>query len=217
VLVALGAYLLMVIWDWDATTWLASAGIIGIALGFAAQDTLGNLFAGIFIIADKPYQVGDYVVLDTGERGEVVHIGLRSTRLVTRDDVEITVPNAVMGNAKIVNESRGPWRKERIRIAVSVAYGSDIDVVRDALMKVAREESDVCAEPEPRVRFRAFGGSGLEFELLVWIEEAWMRGRATDALNGAVYKGFAAAGIEIPYSKHDVYVKGWPSPPPDAG
>ena len=216
ILVALAAYLVMLIWDLDVTTWLASAGIIGIALGFAAQDTLGNLFSGIFIIADKPYQLGDYVVLDTGERGEVANIGLRSTRLVTRDDVEITVPNAVMGNAKIVNESRGPWRKERIRVGVSVAYGSDIDEVRQVLLDVAAASTDVTEHPEPRVRFRAFGASGLDVELLVWIEEAWMRGRATDALNTAVYKAFNAAGIEIPYSKHDVYVKQWPSPPPSS-
>ena len=91
-------YIIFTAWQIDMTAWLASAGIIGIAVGFAAKDTLANLFSGVFILADAPYKIGDFVVLDSGERGEVTHIGIRSTRLLTRDDVEVTVPNSVMGN-----------------------------------------------------------------------------------------------------------------------
>ncbi len=176
------------------------------AIGFAAKDTLANLFGGIFILADAPYKVGDFVVLGSGERGEVTQIGLRSTRLLTRDDVEVTVPNAVIANAKIVNESGGPWVKERVRVKVGVAYGSDIDQVREVLMAVAAENPHVEQDPEPRVRFRAFGDSGLDFELLAWVREPVLRGRVLDALNTEVYKRFAAAGIEIPYPKRDVYL-----------
>jgi MscS family membrane protein len=85
------------------TAWLASAGIIGIAVGFAAKDTLANLFSGVFILADSPYKLGDYVVLEDNSRGKVTQIGLRSTRMLTRDDVEVTVPNSIMGNTKIIN------------------------------------------------------------------------------------------------------------------
>ena len=217
VLVAgLGIYFLFLAWQIDVTAWLASAGIIGIAVGFAAKDTLANLFSGVFILADAPYKVGDFINLDTGERGQVTQVGLRSTRLLTRDDVEITIPNAVIANAKIVNESGGPWQKERIRIKVGVAYGSDLQAVRAVLIEAATEHPDVCAEPTPRVRFRSFGDSGLDHELLCWIDEPVLRGRVTDALNTAVYDKLNAAGIEIPYPKRDVYLHWAPGhePPP---
>ncbi len=164
----------------------------------------------MFILADGPYKIGDFVVLDTGERGEVTHIGMRSTRLLTRDDVEITVPNSIMGNTTIVNESGGPHEKFRIRVQVSVAYGADIDEVREALLSVAAREESVCDEPEPRVRFRRFGASGLDFELLCWINEPVLSGRVVDILNSSVYKLFQASGIEIPYAKQDIYVKEMP-------
>ncbi|HSH27676.1 MAG TPA: mechanosensitive ion channel domain-containing protein, partial [Wenzhouxiangella sp.] len=98
-----GAYALLLVWNINPAAWLASAGVLGIAVGFAARDTLANLFAGFFIIADAPYKLGDYVVLDTGERGEITKVGIRSTRILTRDDVEITVPNSMMANSQIYN------------------------------------------------------------------------------------------------------------------
>ena len=193
------------------TAWLASAGIVGIAIGFAAKDTLANLFAGVFILADSPYKIGDYVVLDSGERGMVTHIGIRSTRLLTRGDVEITIPNAVMGNTRISNESGGPHEKYRLNVKVGVAYGSDIDHVRSVLMDVAQNESEVCSDPEPRVRFRAFGNSSLDIELLCWVEIPEVRGRVLDALNTNIYKRFIEENIEIPYSKHDIFIKEMPN------
>lgn len=207
-----GIYFLLLVWDIDIGAWLLSAGIVGIALGLAAKDTLANLFSGIFILADAPYDKGDYIVLDTGERGMVTDIGLRSTRLLTRDDVEVTIPNAVIANAKIVNESGGPWLKERIRVQVGVAYGSDIDRVKEVLKKVAVEHPDVCSEPDPRVRFRAFGDSSLDLELLAWIDEPVLRGKVLDALYTTVYKRLGEEGIEIPFPKRDVYLHQVPAP-----
>ncbi len=210
-IVGLAIYLLFTAWHIDMTAWLASAGIIGIAVGFAAKDTLANLFSGVFILADTPYKIGDYIVLDSGERGEVTHIGIRSTRILTRDDVEVTIPNNIMGNTKILNESGGPHTKYRIRIKVGVAYGSDVDAVRALLMEVAAAEVAICDDPEPRVRFRNFGNSSLDFELLGWIEEPSLRGRVIDALLTATYKRFMSEGVEIPYSKQDVYIKEMPN------
>jgi small-conductance mechanosensitive channel len=204
------AYFLFLVWGLDVTAWLASAGILGIAVGFGAKDTVANFFAGVFILADAPYKIGDFIVLDTGERGRVTHIGLRSTRLLTRDDIEVTVPNAVMGNTKIVNETGGPTEKERVRIKVACAYGSDIDHVKQVLLDIGIRHEGVCADPEPRVRFRTFGASGLELQLLCWIEEPVLRGRITDALNTEVYRRFNEENIEIPYMKQDVYVKEMP-------
>ena len=105
VLVALAIYFMFLAWNIDVTAWLASAGIVGLALSFAAKDTLSNLFAGVSIVMDAPYKTGDYIILDSGERGVVTEIGLRSTRILTRDDIEITVPNGIIGNSTIINEA----------------------------------------------------------------------------------------------------------------
>ncbi|MDH3387562.1 MAG: mechanosensitive ion channel family protein [Gammaproteobacteria bacterium] len=209
-IVVIAVYAVFSAWGIDMTAWLASAGIIGIAVGFAAKDTLANLFSGVFILADAPYKIGDYVVLDSGERGEITHIGIRSTRMRTRDDVEVTVPNAIMGNTKIINESGGPYEKYRIRVKVGVAYGSDIDQVQNLLMEIAAANENVCGEPAHRVRFRAFGGSSLDFELLCWVNQPSARGMVTHELLGEIYKRFNAEGVEIPYSKHDLYIKELP-------
>lgn len=212
--VAAAVYFVFVVWHIDPTAWLASAGIVGIAVGFAAKDTLANLFAGVFILVDAPYKVGDYINLDTGERGEVTHIGLRSTRILTRDDIEITVPNSVIGTAKIVNETGGRWPRERIRTPVGVAYGSDVDQVRRVLLEAGKATETVCEDPEPIARFRGFGESSLDFELLCWIQEPVLRGRTLDELNTAIYKALAREGIEIPFPKRDVYIKSMPGVPP---
>ena len=212
VLVSGVVYSLLVAWDLDVAPWLASAGIVGIALGFAAKDSLANLFGGLFVIADAPYKLGDYIRLDSGERGRVTHIGLRSTRLLTRDDIEVIIPNAQIANAKIVNESGGPYEKARVTVLVGVAYGSDVDRVRRVLMDAARSVALVAEDPEPRVRFTEFGESSLNFRLLAWVENPEQRGACVDALHIAVYKKFAAEGVEIPFPQRDVHLK----PPPPA-
>lgn len=210
-IVVMAVYFIFSAWHIDMTAWLASAGIVGIAVGFAAKDTLANLFSGVFIMADAPYKIGDFVVLDTLERGEITHIGIRSTRMLTRGDVEVTIPNSVMGNTKIINESGGPHEKFRCAVAIGVAYGTDIDLVRSILTNIALAEEYVCSDPEPKVRFRVFGPSSLNFELLVWIEKPMMRGRVVDILNSEIYRQFRANNVEIPYSKQDLYIKEFPS------
>lgn len=204
------SYSLLLVWGINPVGWLASAGIVGIAIGFAAKDTLANLFSGLFILADSPYKIGDYVNLDTGERGKITGIGMRSTRMLTRADIEITVPNAIIANAKITNESGGPYQKMRVPIAVGAAYGSDVDQIVDVLLHAGQSHEETCGHPEPRVRMRGFGASSLDFELLVWIEDPEDRGRIVHLLLMDIYKAFREAGIEIPYSKHDVFIKEMP-------
>ncbi len=209
-LVAITGYFLFLAWKIDVTAWLASAGILGLALSFAAKDTLSNLFSGVSIMMDAPYKTGDFIVLDTGERGVVTDIGLRSTRLLTRDDIEITIPNGIIGNSKIVNEAGGPSEHHRIRVAVGTAYGSDIDQVIETLENVARENTDVLKNPAPRVRFRRFGDSSLDFELLGWIAMPIDRGRVAHELHCEVYKAFLANKIEIPFPQRDLHVRSMP-------
>ena len=205
-LFALAIYFVFLAWDINVTAWVASAGIVGLALSFAARDTLSNLFAGVSIVMDAPYKNGDYIILESGERGIVTHIGLRSTRLLTRDDIELTVPNGIIGNSMITNEAGGPSEKHRIRVAVGAAYGSDIDKVMAVLEQVATDHDEVCSDPAPRVRFRNFGDSSLDFELLCWIDRPVDRGRLRHELGVGVYKAFNENNIQIPFPQRDLYV-----------
>ena len=127
--------------------------------------------------------------------------------MLTRDDIEITIPNSTVANSKIINESGGPSPKHRLRIPVGIAYRSDIDRFRKVLLEVVGQNEYACREPEPRVRFRAFGDFSLNFELLCWIENPGDRGLAQDSLNTAIYKALDQAGIEIPFPQRDVYIK----------
>jgi MscS family membrane protein len=193
------------IWKVNITPLLASAGIAGVAVAIAAKDTLSNFFGGISVFVDRPYKIGDYIVLDKGERGEVVAIGIRSTRIKTRDDILITIPNSIIANSKIINES-APIPNFRVRIPISVAYGSDIDLVEKTLLGIASLNSNVIPEPCPRVRFREFGDSGLLFELLCWTKEPALRGRTVHELNTAIYKKFNETGIIIPFPQRDLHI-----------
>ncbi len=215
--IAMMVYFIMSVWTIDLTTWLASAGVAGIAIGFAAKDTLANFISGIFILADAPYKVGDYINIDGTTRGEVTDIGMRSTRILTRDNIEVTVPNAVIGNAKIVNESSGPSTKMRVRIDVNVAYGSEVEQVREILMACTKDVPHVSKMPQPTVRFIAMADSSLVFQVRVYVEQPEYRGRVIDALNTRIYNALGEAGIEIPFPKSDVYVKTWPTSPPPTG
>ncbi len=211
VVVVVGAfYFAFIAWDINVTSLVASAGIVGIALGFAAKDTLANLFAGVFILADTPYKIGDFIILEDVIRGQVTDIGIRSTRLLTRDDVEVTVPNAVIANSMVINETGGPDQKTRLRVKISVAYGSDVDKVSELMKSCVKDVDHISAQPEPRVRFREFGDSGLLFEFLVWVDKPLYKGFVLDRLNTLIYKKFNEEGVEIPYPKQDVYIKQMP-------
>ncbi|MFH2058976.1 MAG: mechanosensitive ion channel family protein [Pseudomonadota bacterium] len=206
-LTGLTIYLIFLVWNIDLTAWVASAGIIGLAISFAAKDTLANLFSGVFIMADAPYKLGDFIVLDSGERGNVTSIGIRSTRLLTRDDVEITVPNSIMGNTKINNEAGGRHEKVRIRVQVGVAYGSDLEKVHNILLEVAKNNVNVCKSPDPRVRFRAFGNSSLDHELLCWVNQPVLKGKVLHQLNTSIYNQFKEQDIEIPFPQQDLHIR----------
>jgi len=187
------------------TAIFASAGIAGMAIALAARETLANFFGGVSIFMDRPFRAGDYIVLDNGDRGEVKAVGMRSTKIQTRDDIMITIPNAVITNGKVVNQS-SPHPHFRVRIKLGVAYGSDVDQVEEILMELAESNKLAISNPEPRVRFRRFGDSALEFELLCWAARPHDRGRLIHTLSRDIYKRFNAEGIEIPFPQRDVYL-----------
>ena len=205
----LAAYLVLAAWKIDASAVLKSVGVVGIAVGFAAQQSLANLFAGVLIIADAPYQMGDMLQLESGDRGEVIEIGIRSTRLLTTDGVEIIVPNSIMANTKVVNETGGPMRPRRVRVPIGVAYGVDIKRVKTVLTDAMKELPEVLEGPPgapPSIVVRAFGPSSVDLDVIVWLAEARDLTTFTDAVNSAIYSALNAAEIEIPYPKQDVYL-----------
>ncbi len=142
-------------------------------------------------------------MLDSGEKGTVVKVGVRSTTLQTRDEVLVTVPNAVLNSAKIVNES-APGKPKRIRVPIGVAYGTDLDRFEAAVVDIAEAESLVLDSPKPRMRFRSFGGSALKYELLCWVRSPVRGSKATHRLNRGIYDSLTELGIEITFRKLDV-------------
>lgn len=198
-------FLLLSYWNIDVTPLLASAGVIGIVIGFAARDTIANFFGSIALYSDGTYQVGDYIILESGQRGRVEDISIRSTVIRTRDDVLVTVPNAKLNSSVVINES-SPRSQYRISCSVNVAYGSDLDRVEEEMLAAAESVDIVQDRPAPRVRFREFGDSALQIELLAWVRNPVQRGRAVHGLNSAVYRRFRDGDIHIPFPQRDVHL-----------
>lgn len=190
----------------DLTSLNVLAGAVGIGVGFGLQNIAGNFISGLIIMFERPIKIGDRIVVDNVE-GDVVEIGSRSTVVLTNDNINIIVPNSKFITENVVN-----WKyndtKVRFRVPVGVAYGSDVRQVEGLLLEVAREEPDVLAEPEPVVRFLAFGESALELELRVWSTNAVNRkGKLISALNFAIYDKFRGHGIEIPFPQRDLHIR----------
>lgn len=197
------AFVVLRLWRIEVTPLLGAAGIAGIAVGFAAKDAVANFFGGMALYFDDTYTIGDYVELEKGDSGTVVRVGIRSTTLRTRDETLITVPNSMLNATRIANHS-APERRKRTAVQVSVAYGTDVDRLEDLLVEIARAESLVLDSPSPLVRFRSFGSSAIEYELLAWVHSPNSEPRARHRLNRAIYKQLQAEGIEIPYPQRTV-------------
>ena len=203
IVIAGAAGSMLVLWDYDISPLLGAAGIAGIALGIAAKETVGNFLGGLALYVDDTYTIGDYLEIDTGEAGTVVAVGVRSTTLRTRDNIQITVPNSVLNEERVINRS-APHQNTRLKIEVGVAYGTDIDEVEDILLKIANEEALVLSTPKPKTRFVELGDSSLDYELLCWVRRPEQSKRTRHKINREVYKRFSRESIEIPYNTHDV-------------
>ncbi|WP_022853282.1 mechanosensitive ion channel family protein [Thermodesulfatator atlanticus] len=199
------SFIILSIWNVNITPLLASAGIVGVAVALAARETLANFFGGISLFLDRTYKVGDYIILDSGERGEVIDVGIRSTRIRTRDDIIITIPNSIMANSKIINES-APEPRFRLRVPVGVAYGSDLEKVEKVLLELVKAAPHVEKFPEPRVRYRNFGDSSINLELLCWVDDPRHKGPAMHHLIKRIHERFSEEGITIPFPQRDVHL-----------
>ena len=204
IIVVLATLLLLVsVWDLEVTPFLASAGILGIVIGFAAQDAIGNLIGGIALYFDNTYKVGDVIRVDDDMRGTVTDVGIRSTTVLTEDNLLVTVPNAVLNSTQVVNES-APQRHMRLRTPITAAYGTDYELVEELVLEVCDECPLVRERPAPQVLFSEFGDSALVFELRVYISHPLVERRAIDRINRGVYDAFEDAGITIPFPQREL-------------
>jgi len=206
VVVVVSGFVLLSIWEIEITPLLGAAGVAGIAIGFAAKDTVANFFGGMALYFDDTYKIGDYVILDSGEAGTVVKVGIRSTTLRTRSEKLVTVPNSVLNAAKVTNAS-APGKRTRIKVPIGVGYGTDIDAFEELAVETALDESLVLDSPKPRMRFREFGDSALKYELLCWVRTPTRENKARHKLNRALYKALDEHDIEIPFPQRDVTMR----------
>ena len=188
----------------EVSALVTTLGIGSLAVALAAQETLGDMITGFTIMVDQPFKVGDRVeLLDISTWGDVVDIGLRSTRIRTRDNRMVSVPNSIIGKGLVVNYS-DPNTVYRVQTQVGVAYGTDIEQARIVMIEAIRSEEWVMKEERIEALFLGFGASSLDFTVRCWIEHYVETRRIIDKMNTVLYRALNEAGIEIPFPQRDV-------------
>jgi small-conductance mechanosensitive channel len=196
----------------NVVPFIAGAGVAGVAIGFAAKDTLSNLIAGILLIIDRPFEVGDRIEVwsapaGTATWGDVIDIGLRATKIKTTDNIVIIIPNNEIMVRDIINYTT-ITEKIRLRINIGIAYDADMQMAKDIILNVADSAEWVAKEPPPVVVVRNFGDSSVDLQLRGWIDDARKRMRTISTITDRVKTAFDEQGIEIPYPKRGIYIKG---------
>jgi len=191
---------------------IAGAGIAGVAIGFAAKDTLSNLIAGILLIIDRPFEIGDRIEVwsapaGTSTWGDVIDIGLRATKIKTTDNIVIIIPNNEIMLRDIINYTTISG-KIRVRINIGIAYDAELQKAKDIILKVADSAAWVAKNPAPKVVVRNFGESSVDLQLRVWIDDARKRMDTISLITDRVKVAFDEQGVEIPYPKRDIYIRG---------
>ncbi len=195
------------IMGYDLTVLLVGAGFLGIVVGLAAQSTLANFFAGMQLLVERPFKVGDTIMLSDGGHGEITHLGLRATEIYDNtNDYVIVVPNDKMANDPIINVVR-PGRELTIAVLVGVAYGSDIEVVKQQMNEAAMETPNAVKGKQPRIRLNDFADSAINMKIFIDIDDANNRWRAASDFRERLYKRFSENGIEIPFPQRVVHIK----------
>ena len=194
------------LWGIEVGPFLAGLGIGGIAVAFALQSSLANIFAGISIILDKTVKIGDLIFLDDGTQGKVESIGLRSTKVKTFDNELIILPNSKLADGKIQNVAM-PEPKSRVVIPFGVAYGVDVDKVKKIVLTEIKKIKHFVNDPEPVVRFLEMADSSLNFKAYFYVDSFEYRANAIDEANTKIYNALRKNNIEIPFPQLDVHVK----------
>jgi len=182
------------------------AGAVGVGVGFGLQNIASNFISGLVILAERPITIGDRVEV-AGIAGQVEHIRARSTVIRTNDNIMMIVPNTKFIDSPVTNWTYGD-RRVRFRVPVGVAYGSDVNKVREALLAVANENPHTLKEPAPSVFLEQFGENSIDFKLVVWSSEMSARpSRYRSDINFAIVEKFREIGIEFPFPQRDVHIR----------
>ncbi|HEY2568945.1 MAG TPA: mechanosensitive ion channel domain-containing protein [Candidatus Udaeobacter sp.] len=182
------------------------AGAVGVGVGFGLKNIASNFISGLLILAERPIAIGDRIEV-AGITGQVRQIRARSTVIVTNDNIAMIVPNEKFIDSPVTNWTHTD-RRVRFRLPVGVAYDSDVNKVREALIAAAREHPATLSEPAPDAFLQKFGDNSIDFELVVWSEEMSQRpSRFRSDLNYLICKHLAAAGISIPFQQHDLHIR----------
>ncbi len=193
-------------WGIKIGTLLASLGIAGVAVAFALQNTLNNVFGGISMIVDKSLKVGDEIEIDAVTKGIVMDVGFRSTKIKTRNNELITIPNGKLADSKIVNYVM-PDTTIRTVVPFSVAYGSDIRKVKELILAEILKIKRILNDPTPIVYFKEMGASSLNFDAFIWVADYKDRFAVKEEANIRIYNALNREGIGIPFPQMDVHVK----------
>jgi MscS family membrane protein len=190
---------------------VAGAGVAGIAIGFAAKDTLSNLIAGILLIIDRPFEVGDRIEIWSAPKnsatwGDVIDIGLRATKIRTTDNIVIVIPNNEIMKRDIINYTT-ITDEIRVRIPIGIAYDADVKKAKEIIKDISLELDWVMSDPPPKVVVRSFGDSAVNLQARVWIKEPRRRIDTISYITDRVKEVFEQEGIEIPFPKRDIYIK----------
>jgi small-conductance mechanosensitive channel len=190
----------------------AAMGIAGLAFSLAAQDTLSDAISGFIILADRPFRVGDRIEIESvGTWGDVVDIGLRTTRIRTRDNRMVIVPNSMIGKNQVINYTY-PDPHYRIQTHVGIAYGTDIETARQLIIETVRGVEGVLADRPVDALYNEMGDSTMIFRVRWWIESYADTRRVIDKVNTALQEALDAAGIETPFNTLNVNLTSEPPP-----
>jgi small-conductance mechanosensitive channel len=207
-LVSVGVIMILSINNIDVSVLIAALGIGGLALSLAAQDSLANLISGVLILLDQPFRVGDRIEIQgLGTWGDVVDIGLRSTRIRTRDNILVIVPNSKIGTDQVINYSY-PDPQYRIQMEINIPYGEEVEKVRQIIVDTVCEVAGIVADKPVEALYVEMGGTGMVFRVRWWIESYIDTRRMFDHVNTALQAAFDEVGIVIPAPAYDIFIKG---------
>lgn len=201
-----GLIIILKHFNYDVLSLVTALGVTSLAIGLAAKDTLANMISGFTLMLDRPFRVGDRVQLVSGELGDVVEIGLRSTKIKTLESNILVVPNTELVNTRVINQCY-PDKITRGRIKVGIAYNSDIDKAKEIMLTIAKSHSQVLKNPAPIVLFTEFGESALIIQMFYWVNNCFDLFMIQDEINSLIKKRFDENSIEIPYPARTVYIK----------
>ncbi|RMF55469.1 mechanosensitive ion channel family protein [Candidatus Woesearchaeota archaeon] len=198
--------IIMKIWNLKIIGVLTSLGLAGVVIGFALRDSLSNMAGGVSLILDQTFSVGDFIKLESGEMGEVIKVGLRSTRIKTLDNELMIIPNGPLSMSKITNYAK-PNNALRVIIEVGVVYGSNIDKVKKVLLDSITDISGILKKPAPEVWFDKMADFSLNFKLLFYIRNYRKRFTIKSKATSLVFKSLKKNNIEIAFPTRTVYMK----------